>query len=226
MRQETQPVRHVNNRRSKMLLLAVALGTFAMFATGAVWSQEAASSPEQTTQLPSPMEIQGDVTEFFNSLTPRPTASDIISRDQVEEMLKEPKFAWIADQQRQEILDRVLPPGDYLVQQLRTDRGREFAAKIASTPGAFDRIDRLRTAGTRDTTKIIQSRDGYKWILYLAGDRKGKIQSQWMQDTGIPGSEDFAKPTGRIYTQALLVTALQDALKSDQEPPAQTVIWQ
>jgi hypothetical protein len=111
-----------------------------------------------------------------------------------------------------------VPAGnDYLVQRLRTPRGRQFMRRIANYPGAYDRLDRLSWLpyGKQTVQDLIQKKGGEDMIKYITtapgGNELGKMLSN------APKGANFNQPTGRIYTAALLLARLKTSYAATEE---------
>jgi hypothetical protein len=146
---------------------------------------------------------------------------DIISRDQVQQILDHlARLGWPVPQ-REKLLDETLPPGDFLVQRLRTEAGRILMRRIARDPLGYDRLDRLSrmAQGPPTIDMLIASPGGYQLIDYLTSTPEGLETGRLLSQA--PGGTDFNKPTGRIYTADDLLRKLrkryQQTLRSADE---------
>ena len=130
------------------------------------------------------------------------------------------KAGWnISKDDRQAILDRVLPDDSFLAKELRTPAGKKFAADIFKYPDGFDRLDRLsRMPQGRDTVdRLIRGPGGYKMIQYMTTAPGGKNLGKQLSDT--PKGGNFNRPTGRIYTAQMLLDELNKLYKDSFQKP-------
>jgi hypothetical protein len=134
---------------------------------------------------------------------------DLITRGDVTKLGDVLKKLGGVPEDWQEILDDVLPDGDELVRALRTPRGRSFMRKVASQPGGYDRLDQLRSLpqGSRRVRELIEAPGGEKLIEYLATTKGGRSLGKQLARS--KGGRGFDDPTGRIYTEADLLTRLE-----------------
>lgn len=171
-------------------------------------------------QLSQFSQIERAVQAYFQQL-PDYELGDIITRSQVEPLLRREKsLSWLSAEQPA-ILNQLLEDDDFLVTQLRTQAGRRFLSQISKYPNGLDRLDRLSrlSQGRKAVDNIIHVRDGYKLIETLATTPNGTALGNVLSKT--QEGADFNKPTGRIYTQALLLTRLKQ-LYQEKEKAAKT----
>lgn len=130
------------------------------------------------------------------------------------------KAGWdISKEDRQAILDRVLPDNSFLAKELRTPAGKKFAADIFNYPDGFDRLDRMsHMPQGRDTVRrLIIGPGGYKMIQYMTTAPGGKNLGKQLSDA--PKGKNFNSPTGRIYTVNMLLDELNKLYKDSFEKP-------
>ncbi len=160
--------------------------------------------------LPTFDEVKKTVRQYFDQL-PKKQSGVIISRSQVEQVLRRlDRIGWrVADQKA--ILDAVLPDNSYLVTQLRTSAGMKFAKQLAEVPQGFDRLERLSRLprGRQNVRNLIRGPDGYLMIEYMTTTPYGKNLSKMLSKD--PGGKDFTKTTGRIYTVEMLLDRLEES---------------
>ena len=151
--------------------------------------------------------IEATVTNYFAAM-PGYQSGDIISRNQVEPLLKNlATLGWkVRDQQR--LLAKVPADGSWLVTNLRTPKGVQFMRQIAAYPGGYDCVDRMTAIGDgRNTVSaLIQGPGGQQLIQYLTTSRTGKNMAKEL--TLVPGGANFDKPTGMLYTASDLLGEL------------------
>jgi hypothetical protein len=140
---------------------------------------------------------------------------DILSGSQVRAITKElADIGWeISD--RKDIEGQALADGDFLVKQLRTKKGTKFMRRIASLPGGYDRVDRLRKMpyGNRRIRELIAGPDGFKLIQYMTTSKTGlNLGKQLSRGKNGKG---FNKSTGHIYTEKDLLKRLKASYEKD-----------
>ncbi len=146
---------------------------------------------------------------------------DILTRSDVEPLFGQlQRLGWtVAD--RKEILGQVPTDGEFLVRQLRSRRGREFMRQIGPHPDTYDRLQRLSRMphGKRTVSRLIQQPGkGSDVIKYLAGNPDG-IRASKQMSKKVTG-KNFHKPTGRIYTEKMLLERLRQSHKAAQQRAA------
>jgi hypothetical protein len=143
---------------------------------------------------------------------------DIITRNEVS-----PLFDQLAKQgwqvaERKEILDRVPADNEFMVKQLRSQKGRAFMRQISQYPGGYDSLDRLSKLpqGKNTVEALIKGPDGFKMLQYMDTTQGGLNLEKQLAHT--PKGKDFTKPTGRIYTVGELKWALRNAYAGATQP--------
>ena len=134
---------------------------------------------------------------------------DIVSRSNVEPVLKQLRLiGWVIPDQKS-ILNRVLRDDDYLVRQLRRTVGRKFMRNVREYPMVYDRMHRLTglANGRRALQEMIRTPGGHKVMLQLT--QKTDDQKRDPILAGVRTDANFDKPTGRIYTVEHLLAALK-----------------
>lgn len=162
--------------------------------------------------------IEQVVVDHFRAI-PDYQPGTIITRSQVEAVLRKlDRLGWpVAD--RNEILGQVLADDEWLVQELRTSDGRKFAAHIAGQPEGYDRLDRLTrlTNGRRTVRDLIHGPGGYRMIEYMTQSRGGQELGKMLSKA--PNGADFNSPTGRIYTVDALLARLKTSYQEANKAP-------
>lgn len=136
----------------------------------------------------------------------------IIAQSQVESLLPKLRHIGFEPADAREIVQRVPADGEFLVRELRTPAGREFMREIASLPNAYDRLDHLSRLplGKQTVRDLIHKAGGSEMIQYMTaspgGIELGKMLSK------APNGSDFNRPTGRLYTVAMLLQRLKTSL--------------
>lgn len=169
---------------------------------------------EQRRPLPKFEEVEEIVLRHF-SILPDYRPGDIIARSEVEPLFPQlRRMGWYVTD-RNTILKKVPPDGDFLVHQLRTKQGRKFMRDVASTPGAYDQLDRIRwlPKGQRTVHELIKNGGGGKVINYFTTTEDGSRMGRMMAKK--PRSANFNKPTGRIYTAEMLLDHLKKSYAAE-----------
>jgi hypothetical protein len=192
-----------------------AAAALAWGSAAACWA-EVARSADKPQSLPAFREVEEIVLRRF-ALLPDYRPGDIIARSEVEPLFAQLEgVGWkVAD--RQDILRRVPADNDYLVQKLRTSRGRQFMRRIANYPNAYDRLDRLSWLphGRQTVHDLIYKTGGEEMIKYLTTASGGSELGKMLSNS--PKGADFNKPTGRSYTAKLLLARLKTSYAAAQE---------
>lgn len=166
---------------------------------------------------PSFAKIEQIVVDHFRAIPDYQPAA-LITRSQVEAILRKlERLGWpVAD--RNEILDRVLADDDWLVQELRTSDGRKFASRIGGQAEGYDRLDRLTRLvnGRRIARDLIHGAGGHQMIEYMTQSRGGRELGKMLSKA--PHGADFNQPTGRIYTVDALLAKLKQSHQAARKP--------
>jgi hypothetical protein len=164
------------------------------------------------------------------ALDPEYQEGDLLTAPKVERILaKLEQIKWkVAD--RGEIIKLLLSDSDWMAVRLLTPLGKHFMRRIATMPGGYDRVDRLRNMpdGEYQVSDFIESPGGYTMIEYMTTTQEGKNLGELVSE-GVNG-ENFNKPTGRIYTERELLKRLrisydaEDARRHglDPKPPTKS----
>jgi hypothetical protein len=137
---------------------------------------------------------------------------DIITRAQIETVLKKLAAAGVHVSNATAITQLGLANDSFIVRELTTPSGRKFMRKVARDPSAFNHLDRLSEIprGQKTISDLIREKDGDKLIEYLATTKGGQKMGSMM--AAVSGGVDLNKPTGRIYTVIDFEAALKAAL--------------
>lgn len=192
-----------------LAILAVANAIGPVFHVPSHAAGAAATAPEHQVPLPAFSTIEKIVHDHFrkNHIDRRA----LLSRGEVQPLFAQfEKAGWKVEDEK-DILDHVLADNDFMVQQLRTPQGRQFAAQIARYPEGYDRADRLRRLprGERFLSDMVRGPDGYKLIEYMTMSPYGYNMGLMLSDT--PDGRDFNQPTGRIYTSDQFLKRLRES---------------
>lgn len=146
-------------------------------------------------------------------------SGDLISQRELNEVFKALQAKGWSPADRKQMLEQALPADAPLVRELRTEAGRKFMRQVGPMPDGYDRLDHLSRLGDgpRIVRKLIAGPDGYKLLEYLTsasgGDELGKMLAK------APDGRDFNRPTGRVYTQAALLSRLKESYARDLAKP-------
>ncbi len=166
------------------------------------------TAPASVTRKPSAAELAQPIQQYF-SAQPGFKAGDLVTRDVTRQLLTQLEKAGWQVKDADQLLEKVLPENDFLVQQLKSDRGRSFLGKIRSTPGGIDCLDRILRMphGQDNVRQLIQKvPNGHEWIQGMVESSHGRRMTQQMAKSST--GRDINKATGRIYT----VDELQKAI--------------
>lgn len=146
---------------------------------------------------------------------PQYQPGDLISRSQVSACLADlHKRGWVLDDPKP-LLEAALPDDDFLLRQLKDNKGREFLKKIQQTPGSIDRLDRLARMphGQTNVRDLIHKvPNGYEWINAMGTTAHGRRLAKTMENAST--GKHFTEPTHRVYTVDALATYLEGKLKA------------
>lgn len=174
-----------------------------------LWTESAVAAPQRPK--PDFTAITHAIESWFAAQADY-QPGDLITRGQIETVLEKLSSAGVEVPDAQAVTARGLANDSFLVRELTKKSGRPFMRRLARTPGAFARLDRLSTIprGEQLIRDLIQDKGGDKLIEYLATTKGGRNMGAMM--TAVPGGTDLNKATNRIYTLADFETALEEAL--------------
>lgn len=144
-------------------------------------------------------------------------AGDLITRTEVESVLRQlDRVPWKVPD-RQELLARSVEPGSYLAQLGSTPSGKSFLRQVARTPQALDRLDRLSglPQGQQTIRDLMRSPKGYEMLQYMASPQGAGLGRQL---SNAPQGAGFNAPTGRIYTAEALLNRLKALYDASTRP--------
>lgn len=207
----TEPVRALdrrnNNHRSVLGFVVLA----AMLLTGPVRGAQQSTPRDFST-------ISRAIDAWFEK-QPEYQPGDLITRTQIETVLKKLEAAGVHVPDAQAISQLGLANDSFLVRELTTPAGRRFMHKLAHDPSAYSHLDRLSEIprGQKTISDLIREKDGDKMIDYLSTTKGGQKMGSMMGS--VSGGVDLNKATGRIYTvddfEAVLNAALSKGASSD-----------
>ncbi len=180
------------------------------------WVAGGALRAAETPKLPPWSKAARAVRRHFQAAEQPP--HEIISRDQASAVLDRLARLGFRFPDREQILEQVPAADEFLVAELRTRKGRRFMEDIATYPRAYDRLDRLSRLprGKQMVRDLIRGPDGYKLIEYMTTAPGGRELGRQLSDT--PKGKDFNEPTGRIYTEIMLVERLKQSYEALRRP--------
>jgi hypothetical protein len=173
----------------------------------------------EQSPLPKFEKIEAAVWRYFQA-QPKFQALMIITREQVEPLVKALARMGFALPDPDSILDRLPAKNEFLVTELYSPAGLKFMARIAQYPDAYDRLDRLSRLphGRQTVHDLIQGPGGDKMIQYMTTAPGGKNMGKMISNA--PMGADFNKPTGRIYTVQMLIVHLKAQYRELENNPA------
>ncbi len=173
-------------------------------------TNSSAAATRMNRPLPDFAVIQGVVKRHFLTETDY-TPGDIITRSQVEAALEGVEAVGWRPLGAEAMVKDTLEDQSFLPRSLRTDAGLKFMQHVKRDPGAYDRLDRLSAMphGRADILAMIKGPDGWKLIDYMTKTEGGENLGKQLSNA--PTGKNFNKPTGRIYTEADLISRLKTA---------------
>ena len=158
--------------------------------------------------LPDFDKVKNLVQWHFESRRDR-SPGDILSRSNVEPILKQLLLIGWFIRDRKSILNRVPRDDAYLVRLLRTTAGKKFMHNVREYPMVYDRMDRLigLAQGREVLQEMIRMPDGHKLMLKLTQKNDNDKTDPLLARVRV--GPRFNKPTGRIYTVDYLLAALK-----------------
>ena len=147
---------------------------------------------------------------------------DIISQSDVKPLLEQLKQLGWSVRGAKSIIAQLPGDRDFVVDQLRTDRGTQFMRKVSQFPAVYDRLYRMSSlhGGRRLVADLIQARGGEELIEYLTMSDGGKQLGAMLGKTA--RGANFDQPLDRLFTEEALTKRLvenyeQELLKSAQQ---------
>jgi hypothetical protein len=173
-----------------------------------MWTSFAGAAPQPASQDVG--SVLRAVERYFAAI-PDYQNGDLVTRSQIERLLTKLDDAGAAVPGADKIAERALDDNSFVARELSTSAGRKFMRRLARKPGTFAHVDRLSSlpGGEKLIRDLIRDKDGDKLIEYLATTKGGQTMGSMM--AGVRRDADLNKPTGRIYTVADLLDALNAA---------------
>ena len=173
-------------------------------------------SVTRASSRPSPAVVQRVVADYFSKKEGY-EPGDLITRHNVQAILKQLRQRGIVPKDAKEILQAALPENHFLVELSRSTRGRRFLRKTKNEELIYDRLDRIAGVpnGQRMLRDLVKLPDAHRY----APMRPAQGTPSMLDLLPKRGSSrtrtipNYAKPTGRIYTEADLVKRLRESLR-------------
>ena len=170
--------------------------------------------------MPPITTVKGVINKHFAKLKEHRT-NDIISRRDIDPILKElAKRGWkISDEKK--LVKEVLDDQNELVRILRSKDGKKFMRKVSGQKNVYDRLDRVvrEKNGASLLRKVVALPDGHKYVN--AQQKPGTPTLSDLLLINKRGSahkrklKDFNKPTGIRYTLDAFWKRLQVSYNRD-----------
>lgn len=180
----------------------------------------ASSEPSNPPAFPTQSVVERTVAAYLDTL-PNREEDDLLSQGDISPLfVRLERLGWrVADQD--EIEKRLLNDSDWLVRTLRTRKGTRFMRDMATFPGGYDRLDRMRHQryGKQELQGLIDSPGGAELIEYLTSTKQGRQTGRHLR-SGYGGSA-FNQPTDRLYTKADVFKQLQASYAAEVARRAQ-----
>jgi hypothetical protein len=176
--------------------------------TAAAMAADKATPGAKAKPVPPMSEIKQAVLRHFQTM-PDYQPGDLITRDNVEPLLRQLQRMGLPLPDGKKILGRVPTKDEFLASQLSSPEGRRFMRRISGYKDAYDRLDRLSRLphGEQTIRDLIRGPGGEKMIEYMTTTPGGKVLGDQLSNA--PGGENFNAETGRIYTVDLLLRQLE-----------------
>jgi hypothetical protein len=191
--------------KRQLLLFSAAIVLFGIAVADAADKPAARTKP-----IPSLSEMRQVVLRYFKD-QPDFVSGDLITRDQVEPLLRQLQKMGLPLPDARQILELTLSSDEFLPQQLRTPNGRSFMRKISGYKDGYDRLDRLSRLpiGQQTVRDLIRGPGGDKMIEYMTTASGGKELGKMLSNA--PLGKNFNDPTGRLYTVEKLMVRLEQS---------------
>jgi hypothetical protein len=169
----------------------------------------------ETATVPVTIDLNSAVRDHFAKQRDY-RSGDLLTRGKVEAALPaiERKTGWkLENAEREALLKLTLDDKSFLAKQLTSKTGKDFARQIAGMPLGYDKLDRLSHLPQGESTiqRLVVGPDGYKLLEYMTSSRGGRELSRMLS---ADGEGDFEKPTGKIYDDRQLTSALRQLHKA------------
>ena len=173
-------------------------------------------SVTRASNRPSPAVVRRMVADYFSNKADY-ERGDLITRRDVQAILKQLRQRGIVPKDAKEILEAALPESHFLVELSRSTRGRRFLRKTKNEELIYDRLDRIAGVpnGQRMLRDLVKLPDAHRY----APMRPARGTPSMLDLLPKRGSSrtrtirDYSKPTGRIYTEDDLVKRLGDSFR-------------
>lgn len=189
-----------------MLKVAVAISAFSGPA------RSFAQSPTPGGEFPSWPEVRAVVVSHFQAISDL-QAADLITTGDAAPALRDLEAIGWKGASRCDAAARLLSEQSFLARELRSDAGRAFMRRTSGYKLIYDRLDRISQAPGGQTLihDMIRLPDGYRYAQSTPA--RGAPSMTDFLPKGVSGKAprvpDLDKPTGRAYTLADFLTALE-----------------
>jgi hypothetical protein len=162
--------------------------------------------------LPPWADVRSAVQSHFETL-PDLQPGDLITAADAAPALKALEQMGWNDVARGQTASKLLEDGSFLARELRSAPGRTFMRRVSGYRLIYDRLDRVSqmTGGQQLIHDMIRLPDGHRYAQFTP--HQGAPPMTDFLPKGVSGKAprvaDIDKPTGRVYTQNDLLTALE-----------------
>lgn len=180
------------------------LATACLLAFGALKADQPKPAAERPTLPWANAKAMAEA--HFAQLALLPT--DLISRSEVESLLKAYQRSGWKVAESQELLARVPADNSFLVQLMRQPSSLKFMRHVGGYPDGYDRVERISRMphGKTILRDLAQNPGGYEMIQYMTESKWGRNLGKQLSQS--PKGRDFNAPTGQIYTWPALIEEL------------------
>lgn len=175
-------------------------------------------------KLPSLAQVQQTVESWFRAAADhRP--GDLISKSQVEQVLKAlEKLGWQVPD-RAELLSDVLDDQHMMVRTFRTSAGKRFMRKISGRELIYDRFERIASvsSGPQLIQDIVKLPDGERYAKPRSGGGVPDLLDLLPKNASgkTRRISDYDKATGHLYTVADLIDRLAESYQETEKALAE-----
>ncbi len=206
------PTTQVTAKRCEVRALVLAILSIGMIGTTSTFAAPPAKAPEWKTVEATVKKTLAKREDY--------QPQDILSRSDLQKVVAALKLKGWKVSEGQQLVERALPDDDILVQLLRgSKKGLEFMRGSAKYDLAYDRLDRMIRfyGGVLTIKQLIKGPDGYKMVQYFTETAyRGNCIVDILprgENGQLPSSKGFNEPTGKIYTEKMLLTELKELYK-------------
>ena len=165
--------------------------------------------------IKSEADVQSVAKEHFSKLK-NYSSGDLITTDDVKQLLKRlSKKGWDVPKS-DELLARLIPSGSYLDQTFSTKKGMKFFREVSKVPGGVERVERMSQLrnGKGSINQLVSFPNGSDLIKELSTTQAGRNLGN--RGSRNSGGVNLNKPTGKIYVEKELIEELAKIYKQDK----------